>query len=660
MSYFSHPAIEQAWQQTRSLLADWIDTSTTDSDLFSAFGNTFNNETALVLLQRWITTGDIGILPPIEVLPAADLNYALGAYSADNNTIYLSDEFIAQNTQNSDLVTSVLIEELGHFLDNKFNDTDASGDEGALFSSLIRDEELDEVTLNRIKQEDDTTHIVVDGANFVVEQALYDINPAFDLIGLTQLRNDSRFDDIDGTGFSIAVIDSGIDYSHPYLEYPQYWTGYDFVNDDYYPLDDNSNSHGTHVSGTVGASNEYYGVATDVKIIGLKGLESDYTPFNYFSSNDYHIRDALQWVLDYHDEYNITAVNMSIADNEALSAPSDIYNDLSRSSILEETWGIVEQLEAEGVTVISAAGNNYDLNPVQGVGSPGIFSTLVAGSVTTADFIAYNSQRLDPDYHSGMLFAPGVDIESTIIGGGYNVLSGTSMASPHIAGAVALLQEAAVEFGNRTLSPEEVRDVLVSTAEEVYDIDTNLYYPRLNVYNAVSEVQSSFETDNSEPEPTPEPEPEPNEDLLDTDIFRFQNNSVPGTYIYVGESEARNIRENFDNFSEEGIAFQVAVEPGDDLMPMYRFKSEVNPGTYVFVGEREKENIQENFASSFTEEGLAFYTYGVDSGLGTSFSRFQNTTQPGTYLFATGDERENIRENFPNFIEEGTAFSVDV
>ena len=173
-----------------------------------------------------------------------------------------------------------------------------------------------------------------------------------------------------------------------------------------------------------------------------------------------------------------------------------------------------------------------------------------------------------------------------------------------------------------------------------------------------------------EPEPTPEPEPEsspepspepePDEDLLDTDIFRFQNNAVPGTYIYVGESEAQNIRENFDNFTEEGLAFQVAVEPGDDLMPMYRFQSEDNPGTYLFVGESERENIKENFSESFTEEGLAFYTYGADSELGTDFSRFQNTAQPGTYLFATGEERDNIRENFPNFDEEGIAFNVDI
>jgi subtilisin-like proprotein convertase family protein len=156
---------------------------------------------------------------------------------------------------------------------------------------------------------------------------------------------------------------------------------------------------------------------------------------------------------------------------------------------------------------------------------------------------------------------------------------------------------------------------------------------------------------------TPESEPE---DLLETDIFRFQNEAIPGTYVYVGNEEAENIRENFDNFTEEGLAFQVAVEPNDELMPMYRFQSIANPGTYLLAGEQERESINNNFADSFTEEGLAFYVYGADSNLGETVYRFRNLEQPGTYLFATENERDNIIANYSNFIEEGAAFKVDI
>jgi subtilisin-like proprotein convertase family protein len=158
---------------------------------------------------------------------------------------------------------------------------------------------------------------------------------------------------------------------------------------------------------------------------------------------------------------------------------------------------------------------------------------------------------------------------------------------------------------------------------------------------------------------TSEPESEP-EDLLETDIFRFQNKDIPGTYLYVGDREAENIRDNFDKFTEEGLAFQVAVEPNDDLMPMYRFQSIANPGTYLLVGEPERESVNNDFADSFIEEGLAFYVYNTDSSIGETVYRFRNLDRPGTYLYVTETERENILDNYSNFVEEGAAFQVDV
>ena len=151
-------------------------------------------------------------------------------------------------------------------------------------------------------------------------------------------------------------------------------------------------------------------------------------------------------------------------------------------------------------------------------------------------------------------------------------------------------------------------------------------------------------------------EQQPN--VLNTSINRFQNTDIPGTYLFAGEAESENIRENFPNFTEEGLAFEVAVEPGNDLIPLYRFQSIATPGTYLFAGETERENINQNFADSFNEEGLAFYVYSVGSGRGSTFYRFQNQDRSGTYLFAGEAERENILANFPNFIEEGAAFEV--
>jgi chemotaxis methyl-accepting protein methylase len=141
-------------------------------------------------------------------------------------------------------------------------------------------------------------------------------------------------------------------------------------------------------------------------------------------------------------------------------------------------------------------------------------------------------------------------------------------------------------------------------------------------------------------------------------IQRFQNSNVPGTYLFAGESEAANIRANFKNFKEEGLAFQVAVEKSDPLMqPLFRFQNSNVPGTYLFAGESEAANIRANF-KNFKEEGLAFYVFGVGSGQGTTFNRFQNTSMPGTYLFAGPEETVSILANSKNFALEGKAFEV--
>lgn len=78
-----------------------------------------------------------------------------------------------------------------------------------------------------------------------------------------------------------------------------------------------------------------------------------------------------------------------------------------------------------------------------------------------------------------------------------------------------------------------------------------------------------------------------------------------GTYLYLGEEERQSLLGNFPEFKEEGLAFQVGVERGDDLIPLYRFQNLNQLGTYLYVGEEEKQNILINFPN-FQEEGLAF------------------------------------------------------
>jgi hypothetical protein len=145
---------------------------------------------------------------------------------------------------------------------------------------------------------------------------------------------------------------------------------------------------------------------------------------------------------------------------------------------------------------------------------------------------------------------------------------------------------------------------------------------------------------------------------LDTPLFRFQNTCIPGTYLFAGAEEAASIRQNYKNFREEGFAFGVATSQTDPLLqPFYRFQNTSMPGTYLYAGAQEAASIRQNYRN-FYEEGLAFYAYGAGVGLGTAFNRFQNTSLPGTYLFAGPSETESILANYPNFHLEGIAFEA--
>ena len=146
---------------------------------------------------------------------------------------------------------------------------------------------------------------------------------------------------------------------------------------------------------------------------------------------------------------------------------------------------------------------------------------------------------------------------------------------------------------------------------------------------------------------------------FNTSITRFQNGDRPGTYLFAGLEESQDIRDKFPNFIEEGPAFKVAVEPGDQLIRMNRFQNLDAPGTYLYAAEEESKNIRENF-SNMLEEGVAFYVYDGAANLGVDFYRFQNLDDPGTYIFVAGEERQNILDKFPNFKEEGLAFEVEI
>jgi subtilisin len=237
----------------------------------------------------------------------------------------------------------------------------------------------------------------------------------------------------EGSGADIAILDTGIDSDHPDLA-PNLGTGYAVepcqMGDCQEPWDDDNN-HGTHVAGIADArsnSRGVVGVSTKATLHGVKVLTGQ------GSGSASGVAEGIKWVAD--QGYDV--LNMS------LGAPSG--NQVLRDA--------VKYADERGVLVVSSAGNAgpcFDC-----VGYPAAYPEVIAVSSTTENDTLSEFSSTGPQVE---LAAPGSDILSTVVGG-YNRYSGTSMSSPHVAGAAGqLLAEG--------LSKTEARQRLSETAEDI-------------------------------------------------------------------------------------------------------------------------------------------------------------------------------------------------
>jgi len=269
---------------------------------------------------------------------------------------------------------------------------------------------------------------------------------------------------VTGNGIKVAVCDTGIDYTHPEFA-GVYAGGYDFVNNDSDPRDDHY--HGTHVSGTVAANangSGIIGVAPDVDLYALKVLSSTGSgSFSYCIS-------ALDWCV---------ANGIKVA-NFSLGSSTDPGSTVKAA---------FDNAAAKGVICVCSAGNSG--SGADTVGYPAKYPSCIAVASTTSTdgWSSFSSTGPGVD-----IAAPGSSIYSCNNGGGYTTLSGTSMASPHATGAVALLLAAGVSDTNGNgLVGDEVRNLLQSTAVDLgtAGFDNNFGYGRIDVAAALAVLAGS-------------------------------------------------------------------------------------------------------------------------------------------------------------------------
>lgn len=236
-----------------------------------------------------------------------------------------------------------------------------------------------------------------------------------------------------GAGVDVAVLDTGVEVNHPDLNVID---GASFVHEDSHT---DYNGHGTHVAGTIAALDNDYGVvgiAPDVNLYGVKVLTSN------GGGSMHSIVQGIDWSV----EQGMDVINLSLGSSMG-------------SLVLEQA---ITSAETAGVVVVAAAGNaGASYGNESTVGYPAAYdSVLAVGATDQQDARAHFSSvgyELD-------VMAPGDGIYSTDLNGGYQTLSGTSMASPQVAGFAALLLQQ-----NPERSPEEIRAIIKNTANPLGD-----------------------------------------------------------------------------------------------------------------------------------------------------------------------------------------------
>jgi thermitase len=255
----------------------------------------------------------------------------------------------------------------------------------------------------------------------------------------------------------VAVIDTGIYYTHPDLAANYVPLGYDWVNNDIDPMDDNG--HGTHCAGIIAAViNNSEGIAglAQVQVMAEKVLDS--------SGQGY-----LDWIAN-------GIINATDSGAKIISMSLGAYD---YSQLLHDA---VKYAYDRGVLVIAAAGNDNTNTKLYPAGYDEVIAVAATDQNDNEAWFSNWGDWIE-------LSAPGVDIYSTVPWG-YDYMSGTSMACPHVAGEAALVWSL---YPNKTR--DWVREWLRSTADDLGDPGFDVYYGygRVNARKAAEQTAPAHE-----------------------------------------------------------------------------------------------------------------------------------------------------------------------
>ncbi|MFH2019879.1 MAG: S8 family serine peptidase [archaeon] len=239
--------------------------------------------------------------------------------------------------------------------------------------------------------------------------------------------------------------------------------------DDDNPMDDHG--HGTHVSGIIGSIDPTYrGVSPGARIVPVKAMDSS------GDGNTTDVMAAIEFCIENKERFNISVITLSLGGGTYSG-----YCD-STPGIYTLFSELVNEAVNQGIMVVAASGN---VGSSTGIAFPACLENVTSvGATTKADAVdvSYSNSGNNLD-----LLAPGSDITSALLGGGFISDSGTSMSAPFVSGAAILLRNFKKLENGSILSPRQIEEAL-RHGDNITDPRNSQVYPRINITKALTYI----------------------------------------------------------------------------------------------------------------------------------------------------------------------------
>lgn len=343
--------------------------------------------------------------------------------------------------------------------------------------------ELDEDSLDLIARRSDVVRIHANGFSFP------SLESSLPYIGASEFHER----DYSGTGVAVAILDTAV----------RFWNGHfgdcgeegafdaegcslavweDFIDDEIWDAHSVAakSVHGSNVSGIV------HGVAPDATLLGLNVFTWSEWERNWVAYDD-SLLAALNWVAAHAEQYNIVSINMSLGSQRLNPRPCNLDSRFEAFKTLWEEHNVLSAVATGNDANHNALGEPACVTLAVSVGAHFDSDTSWVIGMDCADLYAVGGQLVCYTNRNGSMdiVAPG----AWLTAGGFENLSGTSMAAPHVAGAIALLQDRHNQEMGSYLSASEVHKQLMMSATPL--LFESYWYKRLNLF---PEREVSWET----------------------------------------------------------------------------------------------------------------------------------------------------------------------